>query len=232
MLFVLNESFKNKIDLLEVKKAIYYARKYHGSQMQQSGKPYYSHPIEVDMFARYMAIKIPQYFKTDLIVTALLHDCLEDTILTQQMIANIFNQQIANQVEDLTRIKSYGKISSIELVNILLKQKKYSVLFIKQFDRLHNMQTLFAKSPEKANKIIEETIAIFLALAAHFNMLDLEQEISKLCILASKKFNCKQKSFSQPLSPLRNFSFLGSFQPLSQAFQNEINQIYNLKAQE
>ncbi len=46
-LIVLNEKVKQPIDMYEVKKGIYYAKKYHGSQMRQSGEPYYSHPIEV-----------------------------------------------------------------------------------------------------------------------------------------------------------------------------------------
>lgn len=58
------------VDILEVKKAIYYARKYHGTQMRQSGEPFYSHPIEV-------ACMISDYlFRTDILVTSILHDCI------------------------------------------------------------------------------------------------------------------------------------------------------------
>jgi (p)ppGpp synthase/HD superfamily hydrolase len=146
-LISLNEKVKQPIDIDVVKKAIYYTEKYHGSQMRQSGEPYYSHPIEVAyMIAQYTALEIPQYFRTDMIVTALLHDTIEDTPLTEKMIAYIFGSQVASQAQDLTRVKPYGKISSAETLNILLQQKKHDVALIKIFDRKHNLQTLGAKS--------------------------------------------------------------------------------------
>jgi (p)ppGpp synthase/HD superfamily hydrolase len=151
------------VDVLEVKKAIYYARKYHGSQMRQSGEPYYSHPIEV-------AYLVSDYlFRTDIIVTSILHDTIEDTKLTKQKIAEEFGWKVANQVMDLTRIKENSiKISSAEMVEILYKEKKHDILLIKLFDRLHNMQTIRAKSPEKINKTIQETISRFLSLSIYF----------------------------------------------------------------
>ncbi|MDD9335323.1 MAG: HD domain-containing protein, partial [Rickettsiaceae bacterium] len=100
-LILLNEKVKQPINMYEVKKGIYYAKKYHGSQMRQSGEPYYSHPIEVAyMVAQYTALEIPRLFRTDMIVTALLHDTIEDTQLTEKMIAYIFGSQVASQVED------------------------------------------------------------------------------------------------------------------------------------
>ena len=98
--------------MYEVKKGIYYAKKYHGSQMRQSGEPYYSHPIEVAyMLAQYTALEIPRLFRTDMIVTALLHDTIGDIQLTKKMIAYIFGSQVASQVEELTRVNPHGKIS-------------------------------------------------------------------------------------------------------------------------
>ncbi|MDR0774269.1 MAG: HD domain-containing protein, partial [Rickettsia sp.] len=150
-LILLNKKVKQPIDMYEVKKGIYYAKKYHGSQMRQFGEPYYSHPIEVAyMIAQYTALEIPRLFRTDMIVTALLHDTIEDTQLTEKMIAYIFGSQVASQVEDLTRVKPHGKISSAEMVEMLYKEKKHDVLLVKLFDRLHNLQTVSAKSPEKA----------------------------------------------------------------------------------
>ncbi|MDR0329298.1 MAG: HD domain-containing protein [Rickettsia sp.] len=106
----MNEEVNRPIDIDEVIKAIYYAKKYHGSQMRQSGEPYYSHPIEV-------AYMISDYlFRTDIIVTSILHDTIEDTTLTEKMIAYIFGEQVASQVEDLSRNKPHGKISSAEIM--------------------------------------------------------------------------------------------------------------------
>ncbi|KIJ89039.1 guanosine-3',5'-bis(diphosphate) 3'-pyrophosphohydrolase [Rickettsia asembonensis] len=59
----LNTKVENPIDILEIKKGIYYARKYHGSQMRQSGDPYYSHPIEVAiMLAEFVAEEAPKLY--------------------------------------------------------------------------------------------------------------------------------------------------------------------------
>ena len=142
----------------------YYAKKYHGSQMRQSGEPYYSHPIEVAyLLAEYTAEYDTKYFRTDLLVTAILHDTIEDTELTFEMIKITFGEIIACQVVDLTRIrKNKHKISSAEIANSLWLQKKYDILLIKLFDRLHNLQTIDAKSPEKIKKIVNETFNSFI----------------------------------------------------------------------
>ncbi|WP_342268011.1 HD domain-containing protein [Candidatus Tisiphia endosymbiont of Empis tessellata] len=171
----MNEEVNRPIDINEVKKAIYYAKKYHGSQMRQSGEPYYSHPIEV-------AYMISDYlYRTDIIVTSILHDTIEDTKLTKKMIAYIFGEQVASQVEDLSRNKPHGKISSAETLDILLQQEKYDVALIKLFDRTHNIQTLETKSPEKAKKIIIETLSRFMSLSMYFNTPTIEQNFAELC---------------------------------------------------
>ncbi|WP_375332490.1 MULTISPECIES: HD domain-containing protein [unclassified Candidatus Tisiphia] len=176
----MNEEVNRPIDIDEVIKAIYYAKKYHGSQMRQSGEPYYSHPIEV-------AYMISDYlFRTDIIVTSILHDTIEDTILTEKMIAYIFGEQVASQVEDLSRNKPHGKISSAEIMESLYRQKKYDVALIKLFDRKHNLQTLGAKSLEKARKIIEETLKRFITFSIYLEdriegVLKIEERITELC---------------------------------------------------
>lgn len=165
------------VDVLEVKKAIYYARQYHGSQMRQSGAPYYSHPMAV----AYMVLDY--LFRTDMIVTAILHDTLEDTELTKEQITQEFGLAVANQVMDLTRIKEGGiKISAAETVEILYREKKHDVLLIKLFDRLHNMQTMWAKSPDKAKKIINETLETFIIYSMFFPHCIVEKLLIQYCI--------------------------------------------------
>ncbi|MDR0329969.1 MAG: HD domain-containing protein [Rickettsia sp.] len=161
---------------------IYYAKKYHGSQMRQSGEPYYSHPIEVAyMFASYTAQAVHQLFNTNMIVTSLLHDTIEDTTLTEEMIVQIFGSLIASQVEALTRTKPYGKISAKETLDLLMQQEKYDVALIKIFDRIHNLQTLGAKSPEKALKIVKETICYFIDICFYLEIPTAEQQLINLC---------------------------------------------------
>ncbi len=177
-LLLLNKIAKQKINILEVKKAIYYAKKYHDDQKRQSGEPYYSHPLEV-------AYRIADYiFETNILVTSILHDTIEDTNLTKNMIEIIFCSAIANQVEDLTRIKKANKISSAEMVMLLFSQKKNNSLLVKLFDRLHNMQTITAKSPEKIKAVTEETIETFIMLSLYLEKMPIEVELKKLCLRA------------------------------------------------
>ncbi len=74
---------QNVLDFELINKAIYWARKYHGDQKRKSGEPFYSHPLEV-------AYMISDYnLKTDVIVTSILHDIVEDTEVTVGMIHGV-----------------------------------------------------------------------------------------------------------------------------------------------
>ncbi|HJD60185.1 MAG TPA: HD domain-containing protein [Rickettsia endosymbiont of Omalisus fontisbellaquei] len=212
----LNTKLKNPVDIEEVKKGIYYARKYHGLQMRQSGDPYYSHPIEVAiMLAEFVANDVPKLFTSTMINAALLHDTIEDTDLTEEMIKSIFGVEVAKHVEGLTRIKPYGKITAEESLNLLIKQKRYDTALIKLFDRIHNIQTLGAKSPEKAKKIIEETLINFVTIATYFKIPVIKERLLFLCYqyLYPKDYQLKQSLMK----------FEDNFQPLYPAFQNIIS---------
>ena len=179
-IYLQNEISNNKVDLLQIKKAIYYAKKYHGSQKRLSGEPYYTHPLTV------AELVAPYCFKTDILVTSILHDTIEDTELTKDLITYIFDSNIASKVDDLTRVKFDRKISSAEMVKLLYISKKYDLLLIKMFDRVHNMQTINYKSLEKSKKTTEETLKSFLTLSAYFRLntlqnIDIEEQITQLC---------------------------------------------------
>ena len=207
-IILLNNHSNFKVNLNEVKKSIYYAKKYHGKQKRDTGEPYYSHPLEV-------AYMVSDYlFNTDILVTCILHDVIEDTNLDQGMIQQLFGQKIAKQVQSLTRINLNGKISVTEIITLLSRQKQEDLLLIKYFDRLHNLQTLSIKPTIKQREILSETLKEFLPIAAHLGILELEKKMIKIC----KKINF----ISQELSSQENFpfSFLDSYQPLFLAFQN------------
>lgn len=120
---LLNKYATNKIDFHQVTKAIYYAKKYHSKQKRKTGELFYTHTLEVAyMVANYS-------FKTDVIVTAILHDVIEDRECSQEMIAKPFDDKI--DVKDLTRIKKDYKISAAEMVKILYMQKNDDLLLIK-----------------------------------------------------------------------------------------------------
>jgi (p)ppGpp synthase/HD superfamily hydrolase len=210
---------KNVLDFELINKAIYWAKKYHDGQLRKSGEPFYSHPLEV-------AYMISDYnLKTDVIAASILHDIIEDTEVTVRMIQNTFGQRIAEMVDRLTRDRPDGsKLSVGEILNNSYQEKDREVLLIKLFDRLHNMQTLGVKSPEKIKKIADETLLIFVALAIYLEVVEIKQKLSALCI--------KEIFTQQGLIPpvIQNtFSFVNSCLSFPQDFQNEIEQIYKLK---
>ncbi len=174
-----NKTAYQPIDINDLKKAIYYARKYHGEQLRKSGEPYYSHPLEV-------AYRVSDYlFNANALVVSILHDTIEDTELTFEMIESVFSQEIAIQVDDLTRIKKDRKISAAELIENLWAQKKYDLVLIKLFDRLHNMQTIGAISQKKAQSTIDETLKYFLVLSEMMNLPSLGDYLYNECYKAN-----------------------------------------------
>ncbi|KJV50744.1 HD domain protein [Orientia tsutsugamushi str. Gilliam] len=86
-LFETNVRFNTEIDLDKVEKAIFYAQKYHGQQKRDTGELYYTHPLEVARMVGYYS------FETDTIITAILHDTLEDTTLTKEKIVKVFGNK-------------------------------------------------------------------------------------------------------------------------------------------
>jgi len=93
---------QNVLDFELINKAIYFAKRYHGDQKRKSGEPYYSHPLEV-------AYMISDYnLKTNVIVASILHDIVEDTEVTVEMIQGSFGKRIAEMVDSLTRDRPDG----------------------------------------------------------------------------------------------------------------------------
>jgi (p)ppGpp synthase/HD superfamily hydrolase len=232
-LLLLNAIVSNPVDIQEVKKAIYYAVKYHGSQKRQSGEPYYSHPLEVAYMLSEHAVKgKTRYFRTDLIVTAILHDCLEDTELTFAMIKAIFGRTVASQVMDLTRIKGDGrKIGAAEMIELLWLQKKFDMLFIKQLDRIHNLQTINAKSEDKIKRIVNETFNTFIVSAMATGDKNIEKTIYELCcqILSIEMINHEFQQITSDYTHLVSLKDSDTHQYLSQVFQNVARPIENQK---
>lgn len=82
----------------------------------------------------------------------------------------------------LTRFRQDNtKISSAEMLELLYVEKKHDLLIVKLFDRLHNMQTIYAKSPKQAEKTVKETITYFCLFAQRVGMQTLATELYRLC---------------------------------------------------
>ena len=154
--------------------------KAHGAQKRASGDPYFAHPIEV------AGILTEYRLDTAAIVTALLHDVIEDTPTTREEIVRLFGEEIADLVEGVT------KLSRLELQSDHLRQaenlrkfilaisKDVRVLLVKLADRLHNMKTLGFVSPAKRERISRETLDVYAPLARSIGCHKFATELEEL----------------------------------------------------
>jgi GTP pyrophosphokinase/guanosine-3',5'-bis(diphosphate) 3'-pyrophosphohydrolase len=138
----------------------------HGSQKRASGDPYFAHPIEV------AGILTDYRLDTATIVTALLHDVIEDTEATREDIDRLFGADIGELVEGVTKLSRLEATADHKRQAenlrkfILAVSKDVRVLLVKLADRLHNMRTLhFIKSAAKRERIARETLDIYAPLA-------------------------------------------------------------------
>ena len=169
-------------------RAYVYSLKMHGSQTRASGDPYFSHPLEVAGILTGMKLDSAS------IVTALLHDTIEDTPATLAEIERLFGAEIARLVDGVT------KLSRIELQNagsdepndqakqaenfrklLLAMSEDIRVLLVKLADRLHNMRTLYHIGDKvKRRRIARETIEIYAPLAERIGIHGIKDELEDL----------------------------------------------------
>ncbi|MBL8630034.1 MAG: bifunctional (p)ppGpp synthetase/guanosine-3',5'-bis(diphosphate) 3'-pyrophosphohydrolase [Rhodospirillaceae bacterium] len=175
------KAYDPKADEDALNRAYVYAMKMHGSQKRASGDPYFSHPIEV------AGILTNYKLDTASIVTALLHDIVEDTLASLDDIKKLFGDEVSRLVDGVT------KLSKIEIQSVETKQaenfRKFllamsadiRVLLVKLADRLHNMRTLhFIKDPAKRRRIALETMEIYAPLAERIGMQEIKTELEDL----------------------------------------------------
>ena len=166
---------QNLLDFELINKAIYFAKEYHAGQLRKSGEPFYSHPLEV-------AYIVSDYsLKTEVIVTSILHDILEDTEVTASMLAEAFNSRIAEMVDRLTRDRPDGiKLSVEQVLRNAWVQNDKEVVLIKIIDRIHNIRTVNYLAPEKQKKQVTETIKNFLIFAEALSLPEVSEFLYKV----------------------------------------------------
>jgi len=163
-------------------RAYVYAMQKHGSQMRASGDPYFSHPVEV------AGILTNYKLDSSSIITALLHDVIEDTDATLAELTRLFGEEVATLVDGVTKlakIKLSADGTTREAENfrrlVLAMSNDIRVLLVKLADRLHNMRTLhFIKKPEKRRRIALETMEIYAPLAERIGMHEIKDELQDL----------------------------------------------------
>ena len=175
------KSYDPNADEEALNRAYVYAMKLHGSQTRASGDPYFSHPLEVAGLLTELKLD------GDSIITALLHDVVEDTECTLEDIDKHFGSEISRLVDGVT------KLTQLELQSeqtrhaenfrklLLAMSEDIRVLLVKLADRVHNMRTLHhIESEEKRRRIARETMDIYAPLAERIGMQRFKDELQDL----------------------------------------------------
>lgn len=172
------KSYNPSADEAMLNRAYVFATKVHGHQIRHSGDPYFSHPIEV------AGILTDLQLDTASIVTALLHDTIEDTDTTYEEIRSLFGAEIANLVNGVTKL---SKISFSDRQRqqaedfrklFLATSEDVRVLLVKLADRLHNMRTIeHIPKPAKRQRIAQETMDLYAPLANRIGMQNFRDEL-------------------------------------------------------
>jgi len=175
----------NEKELGVVQKAFEFANAAHNGVRRRSGEPYMLHPIAV---AKIVVSDIGLGYKS--ISAALLHDVVEDTDYTVDDIRNIFGDKIASLVDGLTKIKTVldkeeqVKTESMQAENfkriLLTLNDDVRVVLIKLADRLHNCRTIEFMPEYKRDKILSETMFIFIPLAHRLGLYSVKSEMEDI----------------------------------------------------
>ena len=153
----------------------------HGSQKRASGDPYFSHPIEV------AGLMTDLKLDEDTIITALLHDTVEDTLTTVEEIGAKFGEDVARLADGVTKLSKIEAQTEDERAAenlrkfLLAISDDLRVLLVKLADRLHNMRTLhYIRSEDKRRRIARETMDIYAPLAERVGMYEYMREMQLL----------------------------------------------------
>lgn len=162
-------------------RAYVYTVQKHGSQKRASGDPYFSHPVEV------AGLMTDLQLDQDTIITALLHDTVEDTLATIEDIEAKFGPNVARLVDGVTKLSKIEAMPENERAAenlrkfLLAMSEDIRVLLVKLADRLHNMRTLhFIKNEDKRRRIARETMDIYAPLAERVGMYEFMREMQLL----------------------------------------------------
>lgn len=177
-------------DISLIEKAYKVADEAHHGQVRKSGEPYIIHPL-------YVAIILADLeLDKETIAAGILHDVVEDTILTKEEIASEFSEEVALLVDGVTKLKSFQSPASAQPISqdkeklelqaenlrkmFLAMAKDIRVILIKLADRLHNMRTLKHQPPEKQQRIARETLDIYAPIADRLGISKIKVELDDL----------------------------------------------------
>jgi guanosine-3',5'-bis(diphosphate) 3'-pyrophosphohydrolase len=167
-----------------VRDAYRFSDQAHLGQFRSSGSPYISHPISVAEICAGWKLDV------DAIRAALLHDVMEDQDIAKQELFEKFGPEVAELVDGLSKLdrlefasKAQQQAESFRKM-LLAMARDIRVILIKLADRLHNMRTLDAVSPEKRRRVARETLDIYAPIAHRLGLNALYRELQDLCFAA------------------------------------------------
>lgn len=170
-----------KADISQIKKAYFFAEKYHHGQKRKDGTPFIQHPLEV-------AFELARFkFNTETFIAALLHDTLEDTKATPDQIRREFGNEVVKLVSGVTKLSRIQLKKNLEEYSIENLRKMFlamaqdiRVVLIKLSDRYHNLKTLSSLHPKEKKRIAKETMEIYAPLANRLGMGELKGKLEDL----------------------------------------------------
>jgi len=179
-LISLVRNYNPKTDEKALRRAYAYGEKMHEGQFRHSGEPYFTHPVAV------AAILTEMRLDDATIITALLHDTIEDTASTYSQISKMFGADVAMLVDGVTKLTNL-QLSSTETRQaenfrklFMAMSKDLRVILVKLADRLQNMRTIKSMRPEKQAQKARETMDIFAPLAGRMGMQWMREELEDL----------------------------------------------------
>ncbi len=167
-----------------VERAYHLAERAHFGVSRASGEPYITHPLAVAM----MLAQMHMDYRT--VSAALMHDVLEDTDVSLDEIVSQTDEKIGTLVLGMSKITNLRSESRIEAQAanfrkmLLAVVDDVRVVLIKLADRLHNMQTIMALSPERRRRIAQETIDIYAPIAHRLGLNQMKEQLERLCFEA------------------------------------------------
>ena len=163
-----------------IRTAYAYGMAMHEGQTRKSGEPYFTHPVAV------AAILTEQHLDDATIITALLHDTIEDTKSTYTELERLFGSEVAELVDGVTKLTNL-QLASTEAAQaenfrklFMAMSKDLRVILVKLADRLHNMRTIKSMRPEKQAQKARETMEIYAPLAGRMGMQWMREELEDL----------------------------------------------------